>query len=95
MPKKRDQKIIVTLDPSMQMRKMVHLDGKNMGWHLFKGIYWSVYLFVIGLVMFVSSINGYFNTIAFFGSALIMLSLFVLVYGIVYALHIRLMKRYV
>lgn len=93
MPKK-EQRMIVELDTDMHMQRMLRFSEKHMGWHVFKAIYWSIYIFVIGAVLFNTSYAGTFNMLTFTGFGLIMLSIFVIVYGFVYAMHLRLMKKY-
>jgi len=88
------QKITVTIDSSKIMERDLLYAEKHMAWHVFRAVYWSVYIFVIGMILFVDSTAGTFNSFAFYGFALLMLSVFIVIYGIVYALHLRLMRKY-
>jgi len=87
---KGEQKIVVTLDSSKVMERDLRYAEKHMAWHIFRAVYWSIYIFIMGMILFIGSTAG----TALYGLALLILSVFIVIYGIVYALHLRLMRKY-
>ena len=88
-----EKKTVITVDPSMQYSRMLHYREKHSGWEIYKAVYWGIYFFILGLLLLsqgtsLSLLSG------FFGWALLIFSLFVIVFGFASALHLKLMKKY-
>ena len=88
-----EKKTVITVDPSMQYSRMLHYKEKHSGWEIYKAVYWGIYFFILGLLLLsqgtsLSLLSG------FFGWALLIFSLFVIVFGFAAALHLKLMKKY-
>jgi hypothetical protein len=91
MPKEKEKAVLI--DPDLYMKRMLHYQERHAAWYIFKAIYWAIYLFVVGLLFMVQSIEYY--PVAFtFGTALVVLAVMVAIYGMVNALHNKLMKKY-
>ena len=88
-----ERKVTVTVDPSVQMMKHLQARERESGWEVYKAIYWSIYLFVLGL-MLLTSVPGVLDIYGFIGWALLLLSMFIVVYGLVISLHLRLMRKH-
>jgi hypothetical protein len=91
MPKEREKAILI--DPDLYMRRMLHYREKHAGWSIFKAIYWAIYIFVVGMLFMIQSIS-YYPVEFTIGSALILLSVMMMIFGLVNALHNKLMKKY-
>lgn len=89
----RGHKSVVTLDPDMMYKRRLHYEEKHSGWHIFKSVYWAIYIFVVGVILY-SYVPSKISYPQFFGWFLIILSLFVIIYGFSKSLHLKLMKRY-
>lgn len=74
-------------------KRHLHYLEKHSGWHIFKGIFWGIYLFILGLLL-ISLVPTNLSYTDFLGWALILLSFFVVIYGFTTSLHSKLMKRY-
>ena len=85
-----EKKTVVTIDPSMQYSRQLHYAEMHSGWHVFRAVYWSIYILFVGLILY----TGNMNTEHFFGIAVMLLALFYIVYGFSTSLHLKLMKRY-
>ena len=88
-----EKKTVITVDPSMQYSRMLHYREKHSGWEIYKAVYWGIYFFILGLLLLsqgtsLSLLSG------FFGWALLIFSLFMIVFGFASALHLKLMKKY-
>ena len=88
-----EKKTVITVDPSMQYSRMLHYREKHSGWEIYKAVYWGIYFFILGLLLLsqgtsMSLLSG------FFGWALLIFSLFMIVFGFAAALHLKLMKKY-
>jgi hypothetical protein len=88
-----ERNVTVTVDPSVQIRR--HLQGREResGWEVFKAIYWGIYSFALGLMLLLA-VPRMLDITGFIGWALILLSMFVVVYGLVISLHLRLMRKH-
>ncbi|MCL5102322.1 MAG: hypothetical protein M1544_03135 [Candidatus Marsarchaeota archaeon] len=93
MSEKKPQKLVVELDPSMEYARRLHYNEKHSGWAIFRAIYWSIYIFVFGVLLYTLVPAG-MPVSAFFGLAIMVLAIFVIVYGFSTSLHMKLMKRY-
>jgi len=93
MAEKKPQKMVVEIDPSMSYSRRLHYMEKHSGWAIFKAIYWSIYLFIFGVLLYTLVPAG-MPISAFFGLMLMIAAIFVIVYGFSISLHLKLMKRY-
>ncbi len=81
------------MNPDAHMKRILHYKERHSGWHIFNAIYWGIYLFVFGMILILQPTLGY--TLIFgIGLAIIILSLMLIIYGFVTALHVKLMKKY-
>lgn len=92
MPKDSRRNIVI-VDPEMVMERLLKYREKHQGWSIFFAIYWSIYLFVIGLLLLYYSQIG-FTVPVFFGSAIIIFAVMLILYGMTQALHHKFMRRY-
>lgn len=83
---------VITIDPDMMYARKLHHDEKHSGWHIFKSIFWAIYLFVMGAILYLAVPQ--LSISKFFGWALIILAIFLIIYGFSKSLHLKLMKRY-
>ncbi len=93
MAEKKPEKMIVTIDPSMEYSRKLHYGEKHSGWAIFRSIYWSIYIFVFGVLLFTLVPAG-MSVAAFFGIAAMVFAIFLIVYGFSTSLHLKLMKKY-
>ena len=85
---------IITLRPKEHWpKRKLEYKEKHAGWEIFRYLYWGIYVFVIGCMLVIA---GYTmpNLIVFTGWAVILLAVFLVVYGFVTSLHHRLMRRH-
>ena len=91
MPKEKEKAILI--DPDLYIKRMASYQERHAGWYIFKAAYWAIYIFVVGLLFMVQSLASY--PISFtLGTALVILAIMVLLYGLVNSLHNKLMKKY-
>ena len=88
-----ERKSVVMIDPELAYRRQLHFQERHSGWHIFRGIYWGVYVFILG-VLLATLVPASLSVAGFFGWALILLSIFMIVFGFASSLHLKLMKRY-
>lgn len=75
------------------MKRMLHYRERHSGWYIFRSVYWAVYVFVIGYLFIAESVQNL--PVGFMaGSALVILSVAIVLYGFASALHLKLMKKY-
>ena len=75
--------------------RMLDYYVKHSAWLMFKAIYWSIYLLVIGSVLlYYSAINLTVSLQTFFGLAFFILALMMIIYGLTETFHNKLMKKY-
>ncbi len=86
-----EKKMVVTIDPSMQYSRQLHYAEMHSGWHIFRAVYWSIYILFVGLILYTGS---NMSLQQFFGTSIMLLALFYIVYGFSTSLHLKLMKRY-
>jgi len=77
----------------MRMKRMLHYRERHAGWHIFNSLYWGIYIFIVGAILVFQTQMHYTLTLSA-GISLIILSIMVIVYGFVRALHGKLMKKY-
>ncbi len=87
-----EKKTIVTIDPSLEYQRRMDYMERNAGWEIFKGVYWSIYIFVIGAILF-AYVPGKFTQTEFLGLAVMLLAMFYVVYGFAIGLHSRTIKE--
>ncbi|MDE1856564.1 MAG: hypothetical protein KGH98_00605 [Candidatus Micrarchaeota archaeon] len=87
------KRMVITIDPSLQYARELHYREKHSGWQIYKAVYWSIYIFVVGL-MLATLVPVPMSLNQFIGFALVILALFTIVYGFSESLHLKLMKRY-
>ncbi len=89
----KDNKMVVVVDPKLIMERMLHYRERHHGWHIFRTIYWSIYLLVIAtLLIYYYQIN--FTVPLFFGVAFLLLAIMLILYGLTEALHHKFLKKY-
>ncbi len=87
------EKQVVVVDPELWMNRNLHYQERQSGWKIFTSIYWSIYLlFVGGLLIFYNALG--LTITYFFGIAMFLFSLMLIIYGFTTSLHFKLMKRY-
>ena len=84
---------VIQVDPDLYMRRMLHYNEKQSGWYIFSSVYWSVYLFIVGITLLLQSAAGYSVEVSV-GISFVVLALMLIIYGAVSSLHLKLMKRY-
>ena len=90
MPAKKN---VILIDPELSYRRHLHYQERHSGWHIFRAIYWGIYLFILG-VLLTTVVPNTLSYTGFLGWAFILLSFFVVVYGFAASLHLKLMKKY-
>lgn len=77
-------------------KKTIYYQARFSSWIIFRAIYWSIYIFFIGsILLYYSYRNISFSIELFFGLALTLLSIMLIIYGAVEVLSNNLMRRYV
>lgn len=89
-----EKRTVITIDPSLLHQREAHMRAKHSGWHVYRAIYWGIYIFAEGLLL-LTAVPAKLTLYGFFGWSFVMLSFFVVVYGLVLALHLNLMKKYI
>lgn len=87
------KKEAMVVDPDLWMKRMLHYQEKHSGWIIFGSIYWSIYIFLIGIFL-VSYVRLGFTLPIFLGVSLFVLAIMVIIYGFTRSLHLKLMERY-
>jgi hypothetical protein len=82
-----------TSNLELAYRRHLHYREKHSGWHIFTGVFWGIYLFMMGIIM-VTLVPNTLSYTGYFGWGLILLSLFLIIFGFTSSLHLKLMKRY-
>ncbi len=93
MAERKPSRQIIMIDPELSYRRQLHYQERHSGWHIFRGIFWAIYLFMMGIFL-ITLVPQSLSIEGFFGWALVLLSLFVIVYGFSSSLHLKLMRRY-
>jgi hypothetical protein len=84
---------IITIDPELSYKRKLHYQEKHSGWNIFRGIFWGMYLFIIGIIL-ATLVPATMSVPQFLGWAMILSAFFVIIFGFASALHLKLMKRY-
>ena len=87
--KKVESKNVISVDPDLFYKRMLHYKEKHSGWEIYKAVYWGIYIFVIGIFTLTL-----YNTQMIIGYSLAILSIFVIVFGFASSLHLKLIKAY-
>ena len=86
---------VMVIDPSMFMTRMLHYKERHHGWHIFRTMYWSIYLIVISvLLIYYNQIGFASEPTLFFGVAFLLLAVMLILYGLTEALHHKFLKKY-
>ena len=93
MPTKHSKSNVTIIDPSLWMERMLHYKERHHGWHIFRTLYWSIYLIVVSVLLIYYNEIGFTVTL-FFGAALMILAIMLILYGLTEALHHKFMKKY-
>ena len=97
------KKTEVVVDPRLLYDRMLSYKEKHAGWAIFKALYWAIYIFAIGaflLYVTQSAANAtnfnamQINWAQFVGFALVLLAIFLAIFGLVESLHLKLMKKH-
>jgi hypothetical protein len=89
-----DKKFTVTIDPSLQMQKRLSYREKESGWEVYRAVYWGIYVFILGVLLLTAYPKTIVGIAGFIGWAMVLLAMFVIVYGFVLSLHLKLMKKH-
>lgn len=91
MPKSEER--VVVVDPKLLMQRMLHYRERHHAWHIFRTVYWSIYLLIMGvLLIYYTSLSISVNTLL--GIAAILGAVMLIIFGLVESLHHKLMKKY-
>ena len=91
MPSGKERAVLI--DPDLYMKRMLHYRERHAGWHIFAAVYWAIFIFVTGLIFMTQAVAGYPAAFSL-GTSLLLLSVMVVIFGLVNALHRKLMKKY-
>ncbi len=92
MAEKRSSRDVVTIDPSLEYRRMLHFQERHSGWVVFRAVYWGMFVFIVGILMLAHI--GTSNMLDFYGWVAVIFSLFFMIFGFATVLHLKLMKKY-
>ncbi len=84
---------VVTIDPNLMWERRLHHMEKRSGWAVFRAVYWGIYIFIVG-VMILEIGAGAVAPTASIGLAVVILALFVIIYGFVISLHYSFLKKH-
>lgn len=96
MPRKETKQVFL-IDPTLQYERRLKFEEKHAGWRIFQTIFWGIYIFILGLILLLfykTDTTSTVNLYAFFGWALTLFAIFVILYGFSMSLHLRLMRKY-
>lgn len=83
----------IIIDPSLMWERKLHYMEKQSGWQIYKAVFWGIYLFIFGIL---AVLAGY-GVLAYglvIGWAIVVLSIFLIVYGFTISLHYKFLKRH-
>jgi hypothetical protein len=84
---------VMLVDNSMDWERKLSYAEKHSGFEIFKFLYWGIYAFAVGCMLVVGGYIG-FSIIIIAGWTLVLLSIFMVIYGFVISMHQRLMRRH-
>ncbi len=93
MPIHQKEKDVVVVDPQLMMDRMLHYKERHNAWYVFRSVYWSLYLIAIGLLLVYYGQLG-MTVNLFLGTALLIFAAMLILYGLMEALHHKLMRKY-
>lgn len=83
----------ISIDPDRIMGRYLHYRERQSGFTIFRSLFWSIYLVIIGVLLeLYSSIS--FTVTTFLGTSILLLAVMLIISGFVNSLHQKLMKRY-
>jgi hypothetical protein len=88
-----EKRNVIVIDPDLQYKRLLHFRERHSGWEIFRSIYWGIYVFILG-IMLMTLVPVKVTVPQFFGWALALFAIFVIVYGFSISLHYKLMKKY-
>lgn len=75
--------------------RMLNYRVKHAGWIIFRAGYWAIYLLLLGLILLYYSARGVEVSLQFFfGLALSILSIMLILFGFAEIFHHKLMRKY-
>ena len=86
-----ERRVTIAIDPTMQIQKQAHFREKQSGWEVYRAVYWGIYTFILGVLLLTYPFASFMS---FMGWAMVLLAMFVMVYGFVLSLHLKLMKKH-
>lgn len=86
------RKNVIMLDSSMEWARRLHYKEKSSAFELFSAVYWGIYLFAIGA--FIVVVGPTISVLALLGWAIMLLAIFLMIYGFVISLHHKFLKRH-
>ncbi len=93
MAEKRGAGKVMKIDSSMDWERHLTYREKEAGWTVFRFLFWGIYVFVLGCMLIIAGFTAP-NLMIFGGWALVLLAVFLVVYGFVSSLHYRLMRKH-
>ncbi|MCL4365231.1 MAG: hypothetical protein M1569_02235 [Candidatus Marsarchaeota archaeon] len=93
MPIHQKERDVVVVDPQMIMDRMLHYKERHHAWYVFRSLYWSIYLIVVGLLL-VYYVQLGLTLNLFFGTAFLIFAVMLILYGLMEALHHKFMRKY-
>jgi hypothetical protein len=82
-------------DEESTFDRLMDYEVRHAGWIIFRSIYWSIYLLVLGVfLLYYASHNVTVSLEVFGGIALSILAVMIILYGFAEVLHHKLMKKY-
>ena len=88
-----ERRVTIAIDPTLQLQKQAHFREKQSGWEVYRAVYWGIYVFILG-VLLLTTFPAATEFMSFLGWAMVLLALFVVIYGFVLSLHLKLMKKH-
>jgi len=69
--------------------------ARHSGWIAFRSVFWAIYLLVIGVLLIVNGRLSFpISWATFFGVALVLLAVMIVIYGVAELLHHKLMRKH-
>ena len=84
---------VVLIDPTLLMDRLLHYREKHSGWNIFRFMYWSIYLIVIAMMLIYYDELGFTQNL-FFGTAILILAIMLILFGLTEALHNKFLQKY-
>jgi hypothetical protein len=82
-------------DEESTFDRLLDYEVRHAGWIIFRSVYWSIYLLVLGVfLLYYAAHNVDVSLQIFFGIALSILAVMIILYGFAEVLHHKLMRKY-